>query len=221
MPQITQITPQKKPGFFNIFVDGRFAFGLDEETLYKEQIKEGQEIGPDRLDELKGGVVFSKALNRVLNFLSFRPRSKKEVLNYLRTKVLKDRKDRNIVEASNEEISNKVIKKLEAWGYLNDEEFARWLVEQRRSAKNPKGPLALKQELFQKGVGREIVAQVVRKSSASSDYEIVLKLLEKKDKKFRSLPIGARRQKLLQSLISRGFDYAAAQALVARYMKGA
>ena len=241
MPQVTQISPQKsrraglmvgnfdrvlnnqpvKKGFFNIFVDGEFAFGLDEETLYKEQIKEGQELSPTRLEELKDGVVFSKALNRALNFLSFRPRSKKEILVYLQTKVLKDPKDRNIVEANNEEISNKVIKKLESWGYLNDEEFARWLVEQRQSSKNPKGPLALKQELFQKGVGRELVEKVVCQSSLNTDQENVLRLLEKKDKKLHLMPPRERRQKLLLSLISRGFDYGQAQVLVAQYLKGA
>ncbi|MBI2587417.1 RecX family transcriptional regulator [Candidatus Amesbacteria bacterium] len=97
-------------------------------------------------------------LDQSLKFLSYRPRSKKEVETFLRKKT----KDDTLI--------NQTITKLEAAKLINDEEFGRWVIESR-SRSRPRGIRLLKQELKQKGVDTDINVDEV---------ELAEKALEKK-----------------------------------------
>ena len=84
MPQITAVIPQKKKSSrHNIFLEGHFAFGIEAENLIKHKLKVGQNLTQE---EIKGVVKEDKLgnlLNKSLNFLSYRPRSQKEVENQI------------------------------------------------------------------------------------------------------------------------------------------
>ena len=97
-----------------------------------------------------------KQLNKALNFLSYRPRSVAEMC-------------RHGLEA--------VVPKLIELDLLDDQKFARWWVDQRLTFR-PRGNIALKSELLQKGIDREIIASVL----LTKDQEVALaqKLLAKK-----------------------------------------
>lgn len=219
MPQITQVTPQKTKGFFNVFIDGRFAFGLDSETLVKEKIAEDKNLTEADVKRLKETSLYSKLLNSALNFLSFRPRSKKELSGNLKTKVYK------ILGKGNLELGVKleaqVISKIEALGYLNDEEFARWWVEQRTSGRNPRGPALIKKELFGKGVGREIIEGALGRFRGAVSAENLREILARKGRLLKNKPRLEQRRKLYAYLIRRGFDFEASRAAVDEYLKRA
>ena len=73
---------------------------------------------------------------------------------------------------------------LVALNYLDDESFARAWVESRDRAR-PRGELALRRELAQKGVGREIVERVLEERQESNgegemDLAAALRLLERR-----------------------------------------
>ena len=87
MPAITSVEPQKKKERFNIFVDGKFRFGLDAETLVKSGLKVGQEISEKEIEKLVLENEVRKLMDKALRFLSFRPRSESEVRQYLRKKL--------------------------------------------------------------------------------------------------------------------------------------
>ena len=88
MPFVTSIEPQKKkPDRFNIFVDGKFSFGLDAETLVKSGLKTGREISEKEIKKLVFENETNKLMEKALRFLSFRPRSESEVRRYLRRKL--------------------------------------------------------------------------------------------------------------------------------------
>lgn len=91
----------------------------------------------------------SNLLEQVYRFLAFRPRSEREVEDYLVRK--KSGVDERV----------KILKRLKQGNFLNDEEFAKWFVDQRARLK-PEGRWALKQELGRKGVKREIVERVLQ-----------------------------------------------------------
>lgn len=221
MSRITRISPQKKKGFFNIFVDGKFAFGLDEEALVRDKLHEGDELSLDEVERLKGDSDFGKVINRVLHFLSFRPRSRTEVERYIRALDLPRRQAglKTLRTKDLESVNERVIKKLEEWGYINDEEFARWLVGQRTQAKNPKGPVALKLELLKKGIDRSLVDELVSSTQVKFDDERLGNILEKKDRGFRSLPALKRRKRLYDFLLRRGFTYGQVKGAVDHFIK--
>lgn len=89
-----------------------------------------------------------KALNYAYFYLRFRPRSKKELLDYLNKKAKRWKWSEELVESA--------IKELEELGLIDDKKFIEWFVEQR-SAVKPKGVFVLKRKLLQFGVQKEII----------------------------------------------------------------
>ena len=102
MSEVTSIEPQKKKERFNIFVDGKFAFGLDAETVVKSGLKIGQEISEKEIEKLVFENEIKKLMEKALRFLAFRPRSEKEVHSQLNKKLAtqKHRRNRNTEAAS-------------------------------------------------------------------------------------------------------------------------
>ena len=50
--KITSITAQKRPGRFNVFLDGNYAFSVSEEVLVKFQLSKGKELDSADLEEI-------------------------------------------------------------------------------------------------------------------------------------------------------------------------
>lgn len=135
---------------------------------------------------------FGVNLNRALRFLSFRPRSEKEISDYLKKKKV------SII------ISQKVISKLKESNFLNDVEFAKWWIEQRTLIK-PRAWRIIKFELKNKGISEEIIQN--SESEETSDSTVAIKLAQKRFLRYKNLPRQEIYQKLGRFLISKGFDY--------------
>src|ERR1035437_11177164 len=86
---------------------------------------------------------FEKFYKASVRYLSFRPRSEKELRDYLKKKKCDDLTAKRILES------------LKRDRFINDEEFVRWWVEQRTLLK-PKAVRVIKYELKQKGISDEI-----------------------------------------------------------------
>ncbi|MFP4194570.1 MAG: regulatory protein RecX [Desulfobacterales bacterium] len=84
------------------------------------------------------------AFSRALHFLKYRPRSRKEVRDYLEKKGFSEA---GIADT---------LKKLERYRYIDDEQFARLWIE-NRCRNRPRGEFALRRELQQKGIKEEII----------------------------------------------------------------
>lgn len=95
---------------------------------------------------------------KVLHFLSFRPRSEKEIRDYLTKKKVDP---------------DSFITRLKHLKLLDDREFVQWLLDQRASFK-PKGKKALRQELFQKGIARELVDELLADVDEIAEAEKIL-----------------------------------------------
>lgn len=115
--------------------------------------------------------------------LSYRFRSEREIRQRL-NRLSDDQK-----------LIDKTIELLVKDKFLNDLEFAKWWVRQR-SEFRPRGNRALSAELFNKGIDREIIEQVLL--SREDEEKLAKKLLAKKKPSDR-----ARAQRLL---FSRGFS---------------
>lgn len=206
MPQITAIEPQKrKKGRFNIFVDGKFAFGLDEKILADFNFKIGQNLTQNKIEEIITAAELGKIIDKVYNFLSFRPRSAKEIEQYLKRKKF------------GEEEKKIVLKKLEKSGFINDVEFAKFFVESRVKFR-PKGTRLITAELRQKGVDREIIEKVLAQIGIS-EVELAQKSISKKLDNFLKLPQLKARNKIAQFLARRGFSWETIKIIIDSKMK--
>jgi len=83
VPKVTAVEPQKKKkARFNIYLDGKFAFGAEADTVLKYQITSGKELTPEKINQIVKKEELSKLFDATLRFLSYRPRSQKEVEDY-------------------------------------------------------------------------------------------------------------------------------------------
>ena len=199
MAEITAIEPQKKKeDRFNIFVDGKFGFGLDAGTLVKSSLKIGQEISEKEIERLVFENETNKLMEKALRFLSFRPRSERELRNRLKTRLSKRLKN------SADGIIDNVLVRLKHLDYVDDLEFTKWWVEQRQTH-SPHGLRLIKGELYQKGIVQEIIDKVL---SEDEEGEIG-RALKAAKKKLRSYDLKSResKKKMGQYLARRGFDW--------------
>lgn len=203
MPKITAIKPQKRLGRYNIFLDGKFALGLDENNLATSGLRVGQEISEGALKDLKQRGFEGKLLDKALRFLSFRPRSEHEVREYLTKKIPKAEfpTDKSTVEADS------VVIKLKEMGLLADRSFALWWLEQRQSQGKPYGQRRISCELRQKGVDPAIIHELTKGLGAESEEAPARKAALKKLRLIKALPERERRTKLTAYLLRRGFGW--------------
>lgn len=130
-----------------------------------------------------------------LKYLTGRPRSEKEVRDYLSKKKL-----------SENQISD-IISFLKEKRFLSDEDFTRWWIDQRTRFR-PKGKLLITLELRQKGISSEVIDKIYREDTEDilTDEEKARSVIEK-NKKYDRLPKPERYRKLVALLMRKGFDY--------------
>src|SRR3972149_11751663 len=89
--KITDIAAQKKRERFNIFLDGEFAFGVSAELRFTKKLEVGQNLTQKEVESIVEADQTERLFNKALRFLSYRPRSEKEVRDdLLRKGRLKD-----------------------------------------------------------------------------------------------------------------------------------
>ena len=198
MSKITAIKVQRKNRErVNIYLDGEFAFGLTRIVAGWLQI--GQELDEKKIEALKADDEREQAYIRALNYLSYRPRSIKEVEQNLRKY--------NVPET----LIPETIERLKKNNFVNDEQFAKEWIE-NRSTFRPRGKRALELELRQKGIEHEDIQEVLDElvDEESLAYQAGLK----KAKKLANLEWQDFRRKLGAFLARRGFPYSVISPLL-------
>jgi regulatory protein len=133
----------------------------------------------------------SRAFNYSLKYLSYRPRSVKEIYDYLIRK--------NFAEDT---ISH-VLKKLTDLKFLDDEEFAKAWIRSRQI--KGKSKFIIKNELRLKGLTNELIEPFLKE--AKDDLEAARELFEKKKKSLGKLPKEELKRKISGFLQRRGYSW--------------
>lgn len=213
MLKVTSVEPQKSskgrsasgrnPKRFNIFLDGQFAFGADEDLVVEKRLVVGKELTTSDVEQLIKEIEVGKLMERMYRLFSIRQRTEKEVRDYLKNLSFKRKlKGQEEISAF---IIDTAVQLMKRKGMINDEDFARAWVEARSKKK---GKIAIKAELYQKGIDREIIENVMGDGLIIHDeQETAGRLLEKKIKAWRKLPEIELRKKSYEFLLRRGFEY--------------
>ncbi len=200
--RITALEPQvNDPERINIYVDGRFLLGVNATIVLQMGLQLDQELRPDQLEQLRTEEAEQQAVDRALNYLSYRPRSREEVRRYLRRKEISP----EIIEAA--------LVRLDRLDYVNDRAFAGFWIETREQY-SPRGARALKNELRMKGVEREVVDELV---DDEQDEQRALRAGRKKAMSLVNTPnidYTTFRNRLGSFLQRRGFGYEVATRTV-------
>lgn len=149
---------------------------------------------------------FSRILNRAYFFLKFRPRSECEVKKYLADKSKK------IGWTSDQQ--EKVISHLKELNLVNDQQFIQWFVEQR-SLHRPKGERALRVELVQYGIPKELVDNYFS-TTPTNEEQLAQQALSARWRRYADLPYLERTKKAYSYLGRKGFSFATIKKTVAK-----
>lgn len=146
-------------------------------------------------------VKFQKLLDKVYRFLSLRPRSEKEISNYLKKRKVSG----DVVE--------KIFKILREQNLIDDSAFTAWWIEQRTTFR-PKGKIALKVELKQKGIDGKIIEEAL---SQVDELKLAKKAVQKKLKLYANLSPQDFRQKISTFLSYRGFSWSTIKKILSTF----
>ena len=199
--KITALKVQARDkGRVNIFVDGKYRFSLDITQVADLGIRNGAEYSEAELAELENESQFGKLYARSLEYALTRPRSQREMRDYLYRKTRDTRtKTGSIKKGASVELTERVFDRLIQKGYVNDEKFARFWAE-NRNVRNGTSKRKLQAELTAKGVDRTIVEAVLQESDRSDNDELK-KIIAKKAARYDD------RQKFIAYLARQGFHY--------------
>ncbi|MDQ3929656.1 MAG: RecX family transcriptional regulator [Chloroflexota bacterium] len=219
------------PNKVHLFIDGKHAMSLAIDVAAAERLTVGQQCPPERLERLHAAQELNGVYESAINFLSYRPRSAREVEMRLRKKG-----------HAPEQIAT-VMERLRDRRYVDDREFARFWVGNRMSF-SPRGPRLLRSELRQKGVPQEVVDEVLAEHSEAqeesqqqaediaaiwghtsteepapgTDLATALGLARKRIRSYSTLDPQTARRRLSGFLMRRGYNYDTVDAVMKRVL---
>lgn len=190
MLKVTDIKQQvKRQDRYSIFIDGKYSFSLSENELMQSGIRLNKEYTSAELEQLKQTAVMDKAYMRSLDMLSRRARSEWELRDYLRRKDYEQK------------IIDQIILRLKKLQYIDDYNFAKSWVDNRRLLKAT-SKRKLSQELKQKRVEQTVIDKVLSEDE-TNEKSVIKDLVVKKRTQSRYQDD----QKLIAYLLRQGFSY--------------
>jgi len=203
MPVVTALEVQKRnKERVNVYLDDEFAFGLP--IMEAAKLRKGQTLTQVDIDALAHEDAIQKAVDRALDYLSYRPRSTQEV----RQNLVKKEVPESVIEIA--------IERLLRLGYLDDEAFARFWIENRDNFK-PMSPRALRYELRQKGIEDKILAPLL--DEIVDVHETAYRAIEKRKWRFQGKTRAEFKKKLSGRLQRRGFHFGVINDVIHQLME--
>lgn len=174
----------------HLLLDDEYRITTDVDFWAENFIKDGTDIDDEEWENLVTKINYRKAFNKCADLLSRRDHSVKE---------LKEKLLRTVDEAS----ADKAIERFLELGYLDDEKFAKALSKHLYEVKNYSDN-HVRQELYKRGISREIVYDIIDNSEIDS-IETIINLVNKKY--YNKLNAENGKEKVVAALMRKGFSY--------------
>ncbi|SFM03241.1 recombination regulator RecX [Salibacterium qingdaonense] len=189
-------TQQKRSDRFNVFLkDGEkeeYAFSVDEQVLVEWQLQKGMILSEQDIEAIKAADQKRKCWNDALHYLASSMRTEYQVRQYLYQKEYEP------------EAVEKAISRLKEYRFLQDEEFAMAFVRTKMNTSD-KGPVVIKEQLYQKGVSEHLAEQALLQFTPDMQLEAADTFLEKKGKPKKNESASAMKIRLMNAMIRKGF----------------
>lgn len=187
MPIITKLGEGKNnKSRISVYLDDEFVCFLNSFSVYKNRLKEGQEIDVSILKDIQMESEKDTAFNLALKYVSKYSKTEKEIKDYILGKGYLP------------ELADYVMQKLKEYNYISDVNFANQFLE---NSKFKYGKNKIKMLLKQKGISDEILQELQFSSDENALENLARKHLKNKECSFENL------QKCAKFLYSRGFDW--------------
>jgi regulatory protein len=204
MSKITRLTAGKsREKRVNVHLDGKYAFSLLAEVVLKEGLRVGQELSDEQIEDLTGVDRYQRCLNAAIRFLGYRPRSEAEIRQRLQK------------HGFDGKLTDKALARLKEQGLVDDTAFARFWIDNRESF-SPRSRRLTKLELQRKGLGNDIIEQVV---GEVDDNDSAYRAALSKARRLSPSDYQVFRRRLGEHLGRRGFGYDVIKDTVERVWK--
>lgn len=189
------LKPQRKnPERTSVYINGKFAFGVDKETLIRLGLFEQQEISKSDFDKLIYEAEKKKAKDYAFRLLNYRMRTFKEMTDRLKQKQFSS------------EIVSDVIKDLKTMGLVDDKKFALAFASDRMNL-SLKGKRLILAELIKRGIDQSDIKDVLNSWDELKEQDACMRLVKKYYNRYQRLPEIKKKQRLYALLTRRGFSY--------------
>jgi len=204
--KITKILSQKRnKRRFSIYIDGKYSFSLDYDTLMRENLHQGDEISSEIIDRIQDKDEFARARDYAYNLLSYRDRSELELKLRLSEKGF------------HQEVVNELINFLKDAQLVDDRKFLNRCLDSMLSSR-PMGKLRAVYELSHRLVSNNLVEDVCsRRFNPEIERELARKAANKKMKQFKKYPEETAKVRLKSFLYRRGFDFEIIKEMIGEY----
>lgn len=180
---------------YSIYLDGKFAFGLDQEIVIKQKLAINQILTDKQIDCFILDDEKKRAIQKAYRILGRRDHSKKELSEKLQRSGFQP------------ETINNIIADLSESKLLNDGSFARQFARNKIIQK-PVGRRELAYSLKKKGISDEILELTLEEVYSEFDEEQLAKDLAKKKIKTINHPEPLKsKKKISDFLFRRGFNW--------------
>ncbi len=176
-------------------MEGDFSFGLYDDTILKFGLRSGDSLKDEKINEIMEFDEYNFGKKIAYSYLSYRQRSKSELVKKLKQKKISD------------PVINKITRLLEDQKYLNDQTYAESFLENKINTK-PIGKRLAIIKLYEKGINKEIAEKVIEENySEDKEIELATIVLKKYEKIIKYKDEANKKSKCYRYLISRGFGY--------------
>ncbi|MEO0072477.1 MAG: RecX family transcriptional regulator [candidate division WOR-3 bacterium] len=158
---------RRNPNKLSLYLDGRYFTSLSRDLVLKLGITTDEELTEEQVDLLGLRANEEKARSYALRLLSYRPRSKNELLERLTKKGYP------------QEIIRKVVENLAKENLISDYEYAKSIVRHYLNFRL-KGRHKIIYELKKRGISEEIINQVLKEINPEEELRALKTLLAKK-----------------------------------------
>ena len=197
---ITDVCPQKNSDSrVSVFLDGEYAFSLDEVDALVMGIKKGRELDENLLEKCRFLSSAAKAKEKALAFVARKPATRKMVRDMLLSKGF----DVDAADCACDE--------LEEFGYIDDSNYALLFLEY--AEQKMWGERKVRYELAQKGVSKEIIEDAIAQMPQTDTNTLAEAMAEKyRGSDFADIRT---KQRVQRYFVSRGFDWSAVNSALA------
>lgn len=177
---------------YKVYLDERFAFVLYKGELSRYRVTVNEELSVEMYEKIRREVILKRGKLRALHLLNVMGRTEEQLRQKLR------------LGSYPEDIIDMVMDYVKSFGYINDQEYARSFIENRKDKKSRREIYA---SLCQKGVKSEDIDAAFQECYEEHDArEAICTLLRKKGYDPENAD-RAETQKILGFLVRKGFRY--------------
>ena len=188
----------------SIFLDDGSVFGISEDVFFSIPVQIGDTLTDRKLDNILVADNQQKILDYALNLLSYRMRSKVELMQRLKRKKF------------NEDGIYSVMEKLETKGYVDDQKFAGAFAREKVRRKLI-GPMALRSEFSVHMLDPDILEYTLKKTyDEFPEHTLMDQLLKKRRVPMNKLLDITEKKYAVNTLRNKGFSWDRIQEILVK-----